>query len=408
MRRRSLFIGFFTALCLVLTGQNWQQIPSGMTDKLMSVTMSPDTNMTLYAVGQSGNVYISLNNGNSWQITHAGTVPLRDIEFGDANSIFAVGFQGKIIKWNGTAWVPLPSGTTSHLSSISFPTNLTGFVVGQNGTILKTTNGGTTWTPLNSGTAEWLTSVHAYDTDYIKTVSSFGTVLTSVNGGASWNQQTLPGVPNLTCVRLTDPTHGWITGSHGKLFQFNAVITPVDLGTTNGFNSMVFYTSQYGFLGGDYGMIYKFDGSAWNLSPSPTQQMLNDFCLGADSNLKNNSKLEERSPQVLITAFAVGDSGTVLKYTEVLVGAGPVLTGSRGLRLYPNPVRTGICYVDGEITHEGISIVLLDLSGRVAHEETINGTEIGIDLRSISDGLYLARLRNGIHIFTHKVQVSRE
>lgn len=42
----------------------------------------------------------------------------------------------------GTSWAFQDSRTTSHLNDIMFVDDVTGWVVGQDGTILKTTTGG--------------------------------------------------------------------------------------------------------------------------------------------------------------------------------------------------------------------------------------------------------------------------
>ena len=50
-----------------------------------------------------------------------------------------------------------------HLSDIHFYDADTGYVVGFNGTILKTTNGGSSWTSLSSGTTNDLYSMDFVD-----------------------------------------------------------------------------------------------------------------------------------------------------------------------------------------------------------------------------------------------------
>ena len=52
---------------------------------------------------------------------------------------------------------PLPQG--NHLTSIRFTDANTGYAVGDYGTILKTTNGGTNWVTLSSGTNKWIYSI---------------------------------------------------------------------------------------------------------------------------------------------------------------------------------------------------------------------------------------------------------
>ena len=76
---------------------------------------------------------------------------------------------------------PLPQGNT--LLSVKFISSTAGWAVGQDGTILRTTNGGTTWIPQTSGTTEWLNSVHFTDNNTGWTVGDGGTILKTTNGG---------------------------------------------------------------------------------------------------------------------------------------------------------------------------------------------------------------------------------
>jgi photosystem II stability/assembly factor-like uncharacterized protein len=60
-------------------------------------------------------------------------------------------------------WDPASSGTTNNLSSAYLLGSGTGFIVGEAGTILKTTDLGATWAPLVSGTTTTLNGVYLFD-----------------------------------------------------------------------------------------------------------------------------------------------------------------------------------------------------------------------------------------------------
>src|SRR5689334_3508104 len=49
-----------------------------------------------------------------------------------------------------TGWVQQVSGTTNTLWSVHFLSDTTGYVVGDNATMLRTTNGGATWSPVSN------------------------------------------------------------------------------------------------------------------------------------------------------------------------------------------------------------------------------------------------------------------
>ncbi|MDD3664040.1 MAG: YCF48-related protein [Bacteroidales bacterium] len=92
-------------------------------------------------------------------------------------------------------WTGQTSGTEAALYSIDFfdaASNMVGFVAGENGTILKTTDGGLTWTPCSTGTSETIYHVEAASTNQVFACGTNGIVLTSGDNGETWSQITIP------------------------------------------------------------------------------------------------------------------------------------------------------------------------------------------------------------------------
>jgi photosystem II stability/assembly factor-like uncharacterized protein len=83
-------------------------------------------------------------------------------------------------------WSPVDSGTTSNLNGAILLDSGTGFVVGDTGTILKSTDAGATWTPLTSGTSNTLYGVYFLDPNQGIAVGDNGTILRTTDGGAAW------------------------------------------------------------------------------------------------------------------------------------------------------------------------------------------------------------------------------
>jgi hypothetical protein len=108
-------------------------------------------------------------------------------------TIIAVAFG---IMTNAQGWSVLTNNSTSNLKGIHFPTETTGYAVGDNGTILKTTNGGAQWTSLTTSfPGYWFWDVHFVDanTGYVVGESDpgfnpcgQGIILKTTNGGANW------------------------------------------------------------------------------------------------------------------------------------------------------------------------------------------------------------------------------
>ena len=81
--------------------------------------------------------------------------------FFNGHTGFLVGSEGNIIKTTNTgqSWRNIPSGVVEDLWDITFVNRQTGFVVGHFGRILKTEDGGQTWRKTDSGTQEDVYSI---------------------------------------------------------------------------------------------------------------------------------------------------------------------------------------------------------------------------------------------------------
>jgi photosystem II stability/assembly factor-like uncharacterized protein len=97
-------------------------------------------------------------------------------------------------------WSPVDSGTTSNLNGAVLLDSGTGFVVGDTGAILKSTDAGATWTPLTSGTSNTLHGVYFLDPNEGVAVGDSGTILHTTDGGAAWQNVTSGVVDNLRSV----------------------------------------------------------------------------------------------------------------------------------------------------------------------------------------------------------------
>jgi photosystem II stability/assembly factor-like uncharacterized protein len=80
-------------------------------------------------------------------------------------------------------WFPVSSGTTNNLNGSYLLGSRTGFIVGEAGTILKTTDLGATWAPLASGTTTTLHEVYLFDPDEGVAVGEQGLILCTTDGG---------------------------------------------------------------------------------------------------------------------------------------------------------------------------------------------------------------------------------
>src|SRR4030095_2049376 len=101
--------------------------------------------------GQGGVSYTT-NLGTNWT-TQLFTNALNGLDFGGTQTGYAVGINGFVIKTTdrGVSWFPQSSSTSAILRSVDFIDSLNGYAVGDGGVIIKTTNGGiTSITPVNN------------------------------------------------------------------------------------------------------------------------------------------------------------------------------------------------------------------------------------------------------------------
>lgn len=96
--------------------------------------------------------------------------------------ILLIGLIGQQIY--GQDWTPINSGTTKKLNKIVFVNDNLGFIVGEDGTILKTSNGGASYQPINSGVQHEL-----YDISFANDSVGFINGLKTIDGGITWTGQ---------------------------------------------------------------------------------------------------------------------------------------------------------------------------------------------------------------------------
>lgn len=219
-------------------GYDWDKAgTSPVTDDLSSVSMSDRKHAT--AVGAGGVIARTTNGGITWDdksdpiltvdlndVAHLITASAESWMVGDngvigvytsydpdailmlspsfttetLNSIDFVGTEGWIAGDNGTIlesvtttttlmWQAQTSGITENLNEIDFVNVNTGWAVGVNGTILKTTDSGVNWNPQSSNTSETLNGVSFADTQNGWAVGNGGTILVTNDGGATWLDQ---------------------------------------------------------------------------------------------------------------------------------------------------------------------------------------------------------------------------
>ncbi len=246
-----------------------------------------------------------------WIAQTSGTTNvLNSVYFINSDTGYAVGGNGTILKTSngGIAWKMLSSGGT--FNSVYFPDANTGYAVGKGGyggLIFKTINGGSTWTSLYYGSQslQSLNSVYFINSDTGYAVGYPGFIIKTTNGGRNWIYLINEG-GYFYSVYFTDANTGYVAGGSLEPFIFrtaNGFNTWISSNCvkhlrTWAFNSVYFPDANTGYAVGGKGTIIKTSdgGNSWDSLLSGTKYNLNSvYFINSD------------------TGYAVGDNGTILK-----------------------------------------------------------------------------------------------
>lgn len=145
---------------LIRKGGLWERVPAVTQQRLMSV--SANKAGLAVAVGGFGVVVVSKDGGDTWTPVSIAWEPILndfvephmyDVKVAESGVITIVGEFELVLRSEdaGDTWTVLHKGDAS-LFSLHLRDATTGFAVGQEGKILKTTDGGLTWAPVASPT----------------------------------------------------------------------------------------------------------------------------------------------------------------------------------------------------------------------------------------------------------------
>lgn len=238
---------------------------------------------------------------------------LKDVKVLDANTVVAVGENGSIVRTTngGTTWTLAASGTSVTLTALQFANATTGWAVGYDRTICKTTDAGATWTNQFST----MSSRHIYDVYFADALTGWTVgrddwsgyiahVYKTTNGGTSWSLTMMGTSSNLYSISFVSSSVGCAVGSGGsirKTTDGGSSWSGKTSGTTNALYSVTFADAQTGFAAGLNGTIIKTTdaGETWSSLTSGTTQGLYAIDFAGPLN-----------------GWAVGANGTILTTTD--------------------------------------------------------------------------------------------
>jgi len=245
--KNATITGQVTLLMLRTTdgGVSWLPQKTGLdythSPMLRDVTY-PDANLGIAIVFDPWSapmIIRTTNGGADWNKQYLPVDPwggFYAVSFPTTDIGYLVGDQGAILRSGdgGVSWSLQDSGVTEHVYDVSFADANTGFAIAgdrvlvgdttehryhQWSTILRTTDGGAVWTKLQTMDEVYLDAVSVIDPDNATIVGAGGMILRTTDGGATWVPQISGTTENLHDVFFSDRNTGTAIGDNGVILR---------------------------------------------------------------------------------------------------------------------------------------------------------------------------------------------
>jgi photosystem II stability/assembly factor-like uncharacterized protein len=233
-----------------------------------------------------------------------------------------VGELGRIIRTSdgGKTWVRQDAGTKRPFLAMSCIDDKTAWIAGKEGIVYATKDGGDTWTALKTNSNRHIFAIDFSNAQRGHAAGDYGTMVHTEDGGATWTAMRVPetvvlpdsaldtgvepGDVNLYSVSYGDADHVWAVG------EFGIVIASSDGGLTwqqqhtpveNTLFGVRFIDAKRGWAVGVDSLILRTEdgGASWTVQHPPTsQRSLYDVAVRGQN------------------GWIVGDSGTVFKTSD--------------------------------------------------------------------------------------------
>lgn len=137
--------------------------------------------------------------------------------------LLAVGMYGHILKSaDGKAWTQVPSPVSAMINRVRMLDGRTGWAVGHDVSILKTTDGGDSWVlqHFDGKVGRPLYDIHMADAERGIAVGSYGMYFVTADGGASWTRRDYPFTDlgaHLNAIAVLGDGSLFIAGERGLL-----------------------------------------------------------------------------------------------------------------------------------------------------------------------------------------------
>ena len=281
-------------------GLNWTALPNVTSGTYKCVYAADENNILVGSIG--GNVYITTNAGQTWNISNVGstTVELNNMNFTNAQTGYVCGYNG-LVKYTsngGLNWSGTNPASTSLFNIVTDGSGL--YVAGydQNQILYKSTDNGNTWSTISYASAPTITGFYAFGFDKLGNnmmcVGTYGEMIKTTNSGVNWiSLNYRKSLANLNGELYARSGTGTIIAVGVNEGNPDAIISSSDGGvnwTIPNFNiysycSGISMVNQFtGYICGRWGLFFKTSngGITWDTSLTNNPIFANYFCSGID------------------------------------------------------------------------------------------------------------------------------
>lgn len=245
-------------------GENWFQQYSGLNTMFNQVEFV-DSKIGYIAAGESilndkGKILKTTTSGFTWDtLSISDHNKLFSISIIASSKILGFGNLGTIIKStdSGFSWNNISKsliGSKTNLNKIRFSSSNTGYIVGDSGVILKTTDQGEIWIDTYYNDSADIKDINCMDNNTIYCIGKG--FLKTTNGGSNWIKYPVS-IDNLRSMDFVNVNTGFIVGTqnfsnYGKVFKTsNSGVNWVEVkSVTHTLSDCYFINENTGFVAG--------------------------------------------------------------------------------------------------------------------------------------------------------------
>jgi photosystem II stability/assembly factor-like uncharacterized protein len=200
-------------------GNSWNLVNSNISLTISKILFT--NNLNGWAFGREGLALKTVDGGITWTKFNAGFYGwLKTASILPGNQIITAGAPGVVFKSDngGTTWNKISDSSKFSFNYSTFSGD-NGWVFGNNGLIMHTTDAGANWEFQSEGSENTINSIDFLDPMIGTAVGDSGLILRTEDGGDTWVRQFTDQMTNLNDLYFLDTIRGWIVGDDGTILQ---------------------------------------------------------------------------------------------------------------------------------------------------------------------------------------------